>query len=55
MKADGMTLQEIADRLTAEGVPTLGGVRRWQPWSVRAATRATTPAHRPAPTGRRRT
>jgi hypothetical protein len=55
MRADGMTLQEIADRLTAEGVPTLGGVRRWQPWSVRAATRATTPAHRPAPTGRRRT
>ncbi len=53
MKADGMTLQEIADRLTAEGVPTLGGVRRWQPWSVHAATRPTTPARHPAQQSRR--
>ena len=53
MKADGMTLQEIADRLTAEGVPTLGGVRRWQPWSVHAATRPTTPARHPAQQCRR--
>jgi MYXO-CTERM domain-containing protein len=53
MKADGMTLQEIADRLTAEGVPTLGGVRRWQPWSVHAATRPTTPARHPAQGSRR--
>jgi hypothetical protein len=53
MKAEGMTLQEIADRLTAEGVPTLGGLRRWQPWSVRAATRATAPARPPAQPGRR--
>jgi hypothetical protein len=53
MKADGMTLQEIADRLTAEGVPTLGGVRRWQPWSVHAATRPTTPARHPAQASRR--
>ena len=53
MKADGMSLQEIADQLTEEGVPTLGGVRRWQPWSVQAATRATTPARRPAQQGRR--
>jgi peptidoglycan hydrolase-like protein with peptidoglycan-binding domain len=53
MKADGMSLQEIADRLTAEGVPTLGGVRRWQPWSVHAATRPTTPARHPAQQSRR--
>jgi len=53
MKADGMTLQEIADRLTAEGVPTLGGVRRWQPWSVHAATRPTNPARHPAQGSRR--
>jgi len=53
MKSDGMTLQEIADRLTAEGVPTLGGVRRWQPWSVHAATRPTTPERHPAQQARR--
>ena len=54
MKADGMTLQDIADRLTAEGVPTLGGARRWQPWSVHAATRPTTPTRHPAQHSRRR-
>jgi hypothetical protein len=48
MKADGMTLQEIADRLTDEGEPTLGGTRRWQPWNVQAATRAVPPGRRPA-------
>ena len=48
MKADGMTLQEIADRLTEEGEPTLGGHRRWQPWNVQAATRAAPPGRRPA-------
>jgi peptidoglycan hydrolase-like protein with peptidoglycan-binding domain len=53
MKAEGMSLQEIADRLTAEGVPTLGGVRRWQPWSVHAATRPTTPPRHPAQQSRR--
>jgi hypothetical protein len=53
MKADGMSLQEIADRLTAEGVPTLGGLRRWQPWSVHAATRPTTPARHPTQHSRR--
>jgi hypothetical protein len=54
MRADGMTLQEIADVLTAEGEVTLGGARRWQPWSVRAATRATGPQARPATHGRER-
>ena len=53
MKAEGMSLQEIADRFTAEGVPTLGGVRRWQAWSVHAATRPTTPPRHPAQQSRR--
>jgi DNA invertase Pin-like site-specific DNA recombinase len=37
MRADGMTLQAIADRLNAEGVPTLRGGERWRPSSVQAA------------------
>ena len=37
MRADGMTLQSIADRLNAEGVPTLRGGQRWRPSSVQAA------------------
>ena len=54
MRADGMTLQEIADVLTQEGEVTLGGARRWQPWSVRAATRPTAPQARPTAHGPRR-
>jgi hypothetical protein len=46
MRAGGMTLQEIADELTAEGEPTLGGGRHWQPWSVRAALRPFNPGGR---------
>ncbi len=46
MRAQGMSLQEIADQLTAEGEITLGGGRTWQPWSVRAATRPVSPAGR---------
>jgi Recombinase len=30
LKAQGLTLQAIAERLTAEGVPTLSGTGRWQ-------------------------
>ena len=38
MMRDGvMTLQAIADRLNAEGVPTLRGGTRWRPSSVQAA------------------
>jgi peptidoglycan hydrolase-like protein with peptidoglycan-binding domain len=55
MRADGMTLQMIADQLTAEGEVTLGGRRQWQPWSVRAATRPLSPSGRPIPPGRRET
>jgi DNA invertase Pin-like site-specific DNA recombinase len=38
MRADGMTLQAIADTLNAEGVPTLRGGALWRPSSVQAAT-----------------
>jgi hypothetical protein len=34
MKAEGLSLQAIADRLTAEGVPTLSGKGRWQKGTI---------------------
>jgi DNA invertase Pin-like site-specific DNA recombinase/peptidoglycan hydrolase-like protein with peptidoglycan-binding domain len=37
MRANGMTLQAIADRLNQEGVPTLRGGEKWRPSSVQAA------------------
>ena len=37
MRATGMTLQAIADRLNEEGVPTLRGGEKWRPSSVQAA------------------
>jgi DNA invertase Pin-like site-specific DNA recombinase len=37
MREDGMTLQAIADRLNAEGVPTIRGGKKWRPSSVQAA------------------
>jgi peptidoglycan hydrolase-like protein with peptidoglycan-binding domain/DNA invertase Pin-like site-specific DNA recombinase len=37
MRADGMTLQAIADRLNEEKVKTLGGSSTWRPSSVRYA------------------
>jgi peptidoglycan hydrolase-like protein with peptidoglycan-binding domain/DNA invertase Pin-like site-specific DNA recombinase len=37
MRAEGMTLQAIADELNAEGVPTLRGGEMWRPSSVQAA------------------
>jgi DNA invertase Pin-like site-specific DNA recombinase len=37
MRADGMTLQAIADRLNAEGIPTVRGGTKWRPSSVQAA------------------
>ena len=49
MRAEGMTLQEIADQLTAEGEVTPGGGRRWQPWTVRAASRPIVPRGGPSP------
>ena len=38
MRASGMTLQAIADRLNAEKVPTLRGGEKWRPSGVQAAT-----------------
>jgi peptidoglycan hydrolase-like protein with peptidoglycan-binding domain/DNA invertase Pin-like site-specific DNA recombinase len=38
MRADGMTLQAIADVLNSEGVPTLRGGTKWRPSSVQSAT-----------------
>jgi peptidoglycan hydrolase-like protein with peptidoglycan-binding domain/DNA invertase Pin-like site-specific DNA recombinase len=38
MRADGMTLQAIADVLNSEGVPTLRGGAKWRPSSVQSAT-----------------
>jgi DNA invertase Pin-like site-specific DNA recombinase len=37
MRAAGMTLQAIADRLNAEGIPTVRGGARWRTSSVQAA------------------
>lgn len=37
MRADGLTLQAIADQLNAEGVPTVRGGAKWRPSSVQAA------------------
>ncbi len=37
MRADGMTLQAIADKLNAEGVPTQRGGAEWRPSSVQTA------------------
>jgi DNA invertase Pin-like site-specific DNA recombinase len=37
LRAAGMTLQAIADRLNADGIPTLRGGARWRPSSVQAA------------------
>jgi hypothetical protein len=37
MRASGMTLQAIANRLNAEGVPTLRGGKQWRPSSVQVA------------------
>lgn len=47
MRARGMTLQAIADRLNAEGVPTLRGGQKWRPSSVQAAAGYHRPPQRP--------
>ena len=55
MRANGMTLQAIADRLNAENVPTLRGGKKWRPSGVHAATGYRRPSaiaagkRRPAP------
>jgi DNA invertase Pin-like site-specific DNA recombinase len=47
MRAEGKTLQAIADELNAAGVPTLRGGTRWRPSSVQAATGYKRPGRRP--------
>lgn len=44
MRTAGMTLQAIADRLNAEGVPTVREGSQWRPSSVQAATGYKRPA-----------
>jgi peptidoglycan hydrolase-like protein with peptidoglycan-binding domain len=57
MRAQGMTLQAIADTLNANGEPTLRGGARWRPSSVQAALgykrppTARTPASTLGPSG----
>jgi DNA invertase Pin-like site-specific DNA recombinase len=46
MRAEGMSLQSIADTLNREGVPTLRGGRKWRPSSVQAAAGYKRPVHR---------
>jgi DNA invertase Pin-like site-specific DNA recombinase len=58
MRAEGMTLQAIADRLNQEGVPTIRGGALWRPSSVQAAVGYRRPQRRgqarpgPDPEGR---
>ena len=49
MRADGMTLQAIADTLNEEGVPTLRGGAKWRPSSVQTATGYRRPSRSTAP------
>jgi DNA invertase Pin-like site-specific DNA recombinase len=51
MRADGMSLQAIADALNAQGIPTVRGGTRWRPSSVQAALGYKRPPRgtRPAP------
>jgi DNA invertase Pin-like site-specific DNA recombinase len=46
MRAAGMSLQAIADKLNEDGVPTLRGGRQWRSSSVQAAAGYKRPAHR---------
>jgi DNA invertase Pin-like site-specific DNA recombinase/peptidoglycan hydrolase-like protein with peptidoglycan-binding domain len=46
MRAANMTLQAIADRLNAEGVPTLRGGAQWRPSSIQSALGYRRPAPR---------
>ncbi len=46
LRADGMTLQAIADKLNEDGVPTLRGGAEWRPSSVQAAAGYKRPVRR---------
>jgi DNA invertase Pin-like site-specific DNA recombinase len=47
MRADGMTLQAIADTLNKEGVPTQRGGTKWRPSSVQTAAGYKRPSRAP--------
>jgi peptidoglycan hydrolase-like protein with peptidoglycan-binding domain/DNA invertase Pin-like site-specific DNA recombinase len=47
LRESGLTLQAIADRLNAEGVPTLRGGAKWRPSSVQAAAGYRRPQRQP--------
>jgi len=49
MRAQGMTLQAIADQLNEEGVPTVRGGAKWRHSSVQAATGYRRDQRSPAP------
>jgi DNA invertase Pin-like site-specific DNA recombinase len=51
MRADGMTLQAIANTLNEEGVPTLRGGSQWRPSSVQAAAGYKRPSRKNELTG----
>lgn len=54
MRSEKMSLQAIADRLNADGVPTVRGGVKWRPSSVHAAVGYKRPPRRPTePAGRR--
>ncbi len=60
MRAKGMTMRAIADRLTADGVPTVRGAPRWQVGAVQSVLGYRRPPKRdngdlPDPRPRRRT
>jgi peptidoglycan hydrolase-like protein with peptidoglycan-binding domain/DNA invertase Pin-like site-specific DNA recombinase len=46
MRAEGLTLQGIADQLNEEGIPTLRGGQLWRPSSVQAALGYRRPSRR---------
>jgi hypothetical protein len=48
LRESGLTLQAIADRLNAEGVPTLRGGAKWRPSSVQTAAGYRRPQRTPA-------
>jgi peptidoglycan hydrolase-like protein with peptidoglycan-binding domain/DNA invertase Pin-like site-specific DNA recombinase len=48
LRESGLTLQAIADRLNAEGVPTLRGGAKWRPSSVQTAAGYRRPQSAPA-------
>jgi phage tail tape-measure protein len=49
MRAQGMTLQAIADTLNDEGVPTVRGGAEWRPSSVQAAAGYKRPSRKDRP------